>query len=98
MVSAKNMAINSGLMTIPPLKLKPFKAGYSKERGEPIIKNNNKGIKTIIPKAEVRTGNCLPVVSCLFLAHFLKIKLEIKAKTKAINTYENPFSNIGLGE
>ena len=52
----------------------------------------------IKPKAEDTTGNCFPVSSCLFLAHLLKRKLEIKAKIIAIKTYENPVSKTGLGE
>tara|TARA_Y200000002_G_scaffold317014_1_gene275503 strand:+ start:1615 stop:1776 length:162 start_codon:yes stop_codon:yes gene_type:complete len=52
----------------------------------------------IIPKEDENTGNCLPVSSCLFFAHVLRIKLDIKAKIKAIKTYEKPLSKTGLGE
>tara|TARA_B100001741_G_scaffold162792_1_gene134580 strand:- start:48 stop:302 length:255 start_codon:yes stop_codon:yes gene_type:complete len=62
------------------------------------MKNNNNGTKIIILNAEVATGNCLPVSSCLFLAHLLRKKLETKDKIKAIKTYEKPFSKTGLGE
>ena len=46
----------------------------------------DKQTKIIIPKADVTTGNCFPVLSCLFFAHLLKIKLDIRAKIKAIKT------------
>ena len=51
----------------------------------------------IIPKLVVKVGNCLPVVSCLFLAHLL-IKKAIK-KDIIINmvTIKKPSSYIGLG-
>jgi hypothetical protein len=52
----------------------------------------------IIPKADESTGNCLPVLSCLFLDHLLNIKLDIIAKIIAIKIFENPLSNTGLGE
>ena len=78
-------------MTMPPLKLNPFNAGKSKDNGDPSIKNNTRGTINNKPKAVKATGNCLPVSSCLFLDHFLKIKLDIKAKIKAIKTNENPF-------
>ena len=50
------------------------------------MKNNKRGTNIIIPNADDTTGNCLPVVSCLFFAHLLRIKLEIKAKIIAIKT------------
>ena len=85
-------------MTRPPLKLKPFNSGCSKDKGEPIIKNKINGTMNINPIELENTGNCWPVLSCLFFAHLFIKKLEIKANTIAINTYENPLSNIGLGE
>ena len=42
-----------------------------------MIKKTRRGNKMIIPKLVVKVGNCLPVVSCLFLAHLL-IKKAIK--------------------
>ena len=52
----------------------------------------------IIPKEDVNTGKCLPVSSCLFFAHTLKIKLDIRARINAIKTYEKPLSKTGLGD
>ena len=40
----------------------------------------------IKPNADDNTGNCLPVSSCLYLAHLLIIKHEIKASIIAIKT------------
>ena len=56
-LKAKNIARNSGLITIPPLKLKPFNTGYSNVIGEPIIKTT-KGKKIIIAKFVENIGNC----------------------------------------
>ena len=36
MANAKVSATNSGINFTPPLKLKPFNSGYSKETGNPV--------------------------------------------------------------
>ena len=94
---AKNIAINSGLITIPPLKLNPFKTGYSSDIGDPIIKKTKRGNKIIIPKLVVKVGNCRPESSSLFLAHLLTKKAIKKDKIINIVTIKNPSSYIGLG-
>ena len=63
------MATNSGGIFIPPTKLNPLSSGFSKSSGEPDIKYTISGKKITEAKLIKTTGYCLPVVSCVRLAH-----------------------------
>ena len=45
--SAKVRATNSGINFTPPLKLKPFNSGYSKETGKPVAAKLIKNVPKI---------------------------------------------------
>ena len=54
---------------MPPLKLKPFSAGISKEIGIPEIKKAKSGKLMITDKLIQNTGYWAPVKSCFFLQY-----------------------------
>ena len=48
---------------MPPWKLKPFKAGNSQVKGEPVSKKTKPGKPINKPTEVQKTGNCCPVFS-----------------------------------
>ena len=80
------MATNSGGIFIPPTKLNPLSSGFSKSSGEPDIKYTISGKKITEAKLIKKTGYCLPVVSCVRLAHRENTIDTTIAKTIAIVT------------
>ena len=94
--------MNSGLITIPPLKLNPFNSGYSNEIGKPSAARVTVKVPMIKAIEVKNAGNVLPVLFCLFLAQTnIPIEIIIESQNK-LNKIEDPdneeFLNIILRE
>ena len=76
---ARLSATNSGMITRPPVKLKPSRTGYSQESGKPVIIAAMEGKTINTPRETEKTGNCSPVSSCLFRAQLDIKNIETKA-------------------